>query len=164
MITINNKEQLIKNGGTRLNRKARTLALRSLESALNAIDPKKIIKSKLSLKDPKLEINGYSFDLKKFRNIYVVGGGKASGPMAEALEQILGKRITAGFVNILHGSKHKTKIVELHEASHPIPDQSGVEGTQRMLEIAEQSKKDDFVICLVSGGGSSLMPLPRGQI
>lgn len=164
MITINNKEQLIKNGGTRLNRKARTLALRSLESALNAIDPKKIIKSKLSLKDPKLKINGYSFDLKKFRNVYVVGGGKASGPMAEALEQILGKRITAGFVNIPHGSKHKTKIVELHEASHPIPDQSGVEGTQRMLEIAEQSKKDDFVICLVSGGGSSLMPLPRGQI
>lgn len=164
MITINNKEQLIKNGGTQLNRKARTLALKSLESAVNAADPRQIIKSRLSLKNSVLKVNGHSFDLKKFRNVYVVGGGKASGSMAEALEQILGKHITAGFVNIPHGSKHKTKIVKLHEASHPIPDQSGVEGTQRILEIAEQAKKEDLLICLVSGGGSSLMPLPRDGI
>jgi glycerate 2-kinase len=164
MITIDNQEQLIKNGGTRLNRKARKLALRSLESALNAVDPKQIMKSKLSLKESKLKVNGYSFDLKKFRNVYVIGGGKASGPMAEALERILGKRITAGFVNIPQSNKHKTKIIKLHEASHPIPDQTGVKGTQRMLEIAEQAKKEDLVICLVSGGGSSLMPLPRDGI
>jgi glycerate 2-kinase len=164
MITINNKEQLIKNGETQLNRKARTLVLKSLESAVNAVDPGQIVKSRLSLKNSMLKVNGYSFDLEKFRNVYVVGGGKASGSLAEALEQILGKHITAGFVNIPHGNKHKTKIVELHEASHPIPDQSGVEGTQRMLEIAEHAKKDDLVICLVSGGGSSLMPLPRDGI
>lgn len=164
MVTINNKEQLIENGETRLNRKARTLALKSLESALNAVDPAQIIKSKLSLKNSILKVNSYSFDLNKFKNVYVVGGGKASGSMAEALEHILGKYVTIGLVNVPHGSKHQTKIIELHESSHPIPEESGVEGTRRMLEIAEQAEEDDLVICLISGGGSSLMPLPRGEI
>lgn len=164
MITINNKEQLIENGGTQLNQKARALALKSLESALNAVDPKQIVKSKLRLENSILRINGYSFDLKKFRNIYVVGGGKASGSMAEALERVLTNRITDGLVNVPHGSSHKTEIIKLHGASHPIPDQEGVKGTHRMLEIAERAKKDDFIICLISGGGSSLMPLPRGEI
>ena len=112
MITIKDKERLIENGGTQLNQKARTLAIKSLEYALNAVDPKKIIKSKLSLKKSILKVNGYSFDLKKFQNIYVVGGGKASGSMAEALEQILGKHLTNGLVNIPYGSKHKTEIIK----------------------------------------------------
>ncbi len=164
MITIKNKEKLAKNGETPLNRKARALALRSLEYALNMADPEQIIKSKLLLKNSTLHVNGHSFDLRKFRNVYVLGGGKASGLMAEALEQILGEYVTNGLVNIPHGSKPDTKIIKLHDASHPVPDETGVEGTRRMLEIAEQAKEDDLVVCLISGGGSSLMPLPRGKI
>jgi glycerate 2-kinase len=164
MITIKNKEQLIKNGATQLNRKARRLVLKSLESALKAVDPKQIIQSKIVLKDSTLHVNGYSFDTKRFKSVYVIGGGKASGLMAEALEQIMGSHITKGIVNVPRGSKEKTDIIELHEASHPIPDRSGVEGTRRMVEIAEQAEEDDLIICLISGGGSSLMPLPRGEI
>jgi len=164
MITIENKEQLVKNGVTQLNRKARALALKSLESALHAVDPKRLMKSKLSLKNSILKVNQYSFNLKKFKNVYVIGGGKASGSMAETLEQILGRHITNGLVNIPRGNKHKTELIKLREASHPIPDKSGVEGTRRMLKIAEQAKKEDLVICLISGGGSSLMPLPRSGI
>jgi glycerate-2-kinase len=164
MITIKNEEQLIRNGDTQLDRNARALALKSLESALNAVDPKRIIKSKLSLKNSTLHVNGHSFNLKRFKKIYVVGGGKASGSMAEALEEVLGKRIQKGFVNVPRGSRHETNIIELHEASHPIPDEAGVEGTRCMLEMAEQAKEDDLLICLISGGGSSLMPLPRGGI
>jgi len=164
MITIENKEQLVKNGVTQLNRKARILALESLESALNAVDPKQLMKSKLLLKKSLLKVNRYSFDLKKFKNVYVVGGGKASGSMAETLEHVLGQYITKGLVNIPHGSERKTESIKFQEASHPIPDKSGVEGTRRMLEIAEQAEKEDLVICLISGGGSSLMPLPRNGI
>jgi glycerate-2-kinase len=164
MVTIKNKEQLVKNGETPLDRKARQLALGSLESAVKAVDPKQIIESKLVLKNSTLKVDKYSFDLKKLKHIYVVGGGKASGSMAEALEQILGNRITRGSVNIPRGNKPKTSIIKLHEASHPIPDESGVKGTRIMLDIAEQAEKDDLVICLISGGGSSLMPLPSGEI
>jgi glycerate-2-kinase len=164
MIAIKNKEQLIKNGRSQSNQKARALALESLESALNAVDPEEIIRSKLLLKNSTLNVDRYSFNLKQFQNIYVVGGGKASGLMAEAVEQILGDLVTNGHVNVPYGSKHNTEIIKLHEASHPIPDETGVKGTRRMLKIAEQATKDDLIICLISGGGSSLMPLPRRGI
>jgi glycerate 2-kinase len=164
MIVISNKEQLVKNGETEFNQKARVLALESLESALNAVDPEQIIRSRLLLKNSVLKVDGYSFDLTQFQSIHVVGGGKASGSMAEAVEQVLGNLVTNGHVNVQHGNKHKTEIIKLHEASHPIPDESGVKGTRRMLKIVEQAKKDDLIICLISGGGSSLMPLPRGEI
>lgn len=164
MITIKNKKQLIKNGKTKLNQKARTIILQSFEFALNAVDPKKIIASKISMKNSNLHINGCSFNLKKIKNIYVIGGGKASGSMAEALEKILRKRIKEGVVNVPYDSRHKTEIIELHEANHPIPDEAGVRGTRYMLQIVEQAKVDDLIICLISGGGSSLMPLPRKGI
>jgi glycerate 2-kinase len=164
MISIKNKEKLIENGRTTLNRRARALALKSLEIAVNAVDPKKLIESKLVLKNNILSVNGHSFDLNKFKHVYVVGGGKASGTMAEALEQTLNKHITDGLVNIPRGNRHKTHAIETHEASHPIPDETGVEGTRKMLTIAEKAEQDDLVICLISGGGSSLMPLPRGEI
>jgi len=164
MTKITNKNQLIKKGNTELIRKARTLALESLEHALNAADPKQMIKSKLSLKNSNLRVNGHSFDLKNFRNIYVIGGGKAASAMAEALEEKLGNHITTGIVNVPHGSKQKTRIIKLHGASHPLPDNAGTAGTRQMLTIAEQAEKDDLIICLISGGGSSLMPLPRSNI
>jgi len=164
MITVRKKDELIRNGETRLNRKARKLALNCLEAAVNSVDPKQIIKSRLLLKNSTLKVDQYSFDLKKFRHVYVVGGGKASGSMATALEQILGSHITCGLVNVPKTEVNKTEIISLHAASHPIPDESGVEGARRMLEIAEKAEKDDLIICLISGGGSSLMPLPRGEI
>ncbi len=164
MIEIENREQLVNNGGTQLDRKARELALRALEAALRAADPKQIVKSKVVLRDSVLKVDEYSFDLKRFKSVYVVGGGKASGSMAEALEQVLGRRITAGIVNVLHGSSNRTSVVKLHEANHPVPDEAGVEGTRKMLDLAEAATADDLVICLISGGGSSMMPLPRGGI
>jgi glycerate-2-kinase len=161
---IRNKDQLIQNGGTELDLKARRLALESLEHALSAVDPKRTIETRLTLKNAKLSVDKYSFDLNKFKHVYVIGGGKASGSMAQGLEHVLNGRITKGFVNVPHGAKQETEIVELHGANHPVPDEAGVKGTRVMLEIAEQAEKDDLIICLISGGGSSLMPLPRGDI
>ncbi len=164
MLAIKNKTRLIENGGTQVNRRARKLALESLEACLNAVDPKQMIKTNVVLDGSVLKVGGHSFDLRRFESIYVVGGGKASGSMAEALETILGDRITDGLVNVPHGTKNKTKRINLHGASHPFPDEAGVKGTQAMLSIVEQAERNDLIICLVSGGGSSLMPLPRGQI
>ncbi len=164
MNQIKNKPLLVENGKTELTKKTRKLALQSLEAAVNAVDPKRLLHSKLVLEKSRLQVGNFSFDLEKFRNIYVVGGGKASGSMAEALEELLGKRIRTGFVNVPYGSKHKTRVVKLHEASHPVPDQAGVEGTQQIIGTAQHAEEDDLVICLISGGGSSLMPLPRDTI
>jgi glycerate-2-kinase len=164
MAVIKNLEQLVQNGRSQTDRKARELALKSFEAAVRAVDPKMLINSKLVLKNSILKVDSYTFNLNQFKNIYVIGGGKASGSMAEALEALLGGRITEGLVNVPKGSKHKTEIVKLNEASHPVPDESGVEGVKRMLELAEKAGENDLVICLISGGGSSLMPLPRDGI
>lgn len=164
MVVIKNREELINNGETQRDKMARELAIKSLESALKAADPRQIIKSRLLLRDSVLRVDEYSFDLGKFKSVYVVGGGKASGSMAEALEKVLGRRITAGFVNVLHGETNKTSIIKLHGANHPVPDEAGVEGTRKMFDLVEAATADDLVICLISGGGSSMMPLPRGGI
>ncbi|MGQ9538853.1 MAG: glycerate kinase type-2 family protein [Candidatus Bathycorpusculaceae bacterium] len=164
MVNIKNREQLIRNGETRLDKEARELALKSLEAAIKAADPKLIIKSKVLLEGASLRVGGYIFDLEKFENIYVVGGGKASGSMAEAVEALLCKKITEGVINVPRGSKHQTSIIRLNEASHPVPDECGVEGAKRMLEMAEKAGEKDLLLCLISGGGSSLMPLPRDGV
>lgn len=160
---IKNKIQLT-NKGSESTRKARTLALDSYEAALNTVKPDKLIKSNIVLQSPFLKVDNLSFDLRTFKNIYVVGGGKASGEMAAALEHILGKWIKKGIVNVPRGSAPRTEIITLNQASHPIPNQLGVEGTKKMLKIAEQATQDDLLICLISGGGSSLMPLPREEL
>ncbi|MCJ7763108.1 DUF4147 domain-containing protein, partial [Candidatus Bathyarchaeota archaeon] len=90
MTRIINKNQLIKKGSTELVRKARALALGSLEHALSTVDPKQLVKSKLLLEGSNLRVNEHMFNLKKLHNVYVIGGGKASGLMAEALEEKLG--------------------------------------------------------------------------
>lgn len=160
MNEIKNLNVLVENGKTDLTKKARKIALKSIQAALNAADPKNLLRNKVVLKQSSLYIDQLTFDLEKLRNIYVIGGGKASGSMAEALEEILGNYIRAGVVNVPYGDQSKTHIIKLQKASHPTPDQAGVKGAQQMVKIAQQAEKDDLLICLLSGGGSSLMPLP----
>jgi len=160
---IKNKTQLV-NKGNESTRNTRLLILDSYEAALNAVKPEKLIKSKIFFQTPILKIENLTFDLRSFKNIYVVGGGKASGEMAVALEHILGKWIKKGIVNVPRGNGPRTNNIILNQASHPLPDQSGLEGTRQMLKIAEQATQDDLMICLISGGGSSLMPMPREEL
>lgn len=158
---IKNKTALIENGKTEALKKARQLVLESYQSALNAVQPGKLIQSALTINGSILKVESSIYDLQTFRHIYVVGGGKAGGEMAEALEQILGKWITKGIVNVPKETKTKTEKIVLNEASHPVPDQAGIWGAKQMLQIAKQAGEGDLLICLISGGGSSLLPMPR---
>lgn len=164
MIRIRNIERLIGNGETSLLCNARRIALQMLENAVNAVDPHSVIKSKVSLSGSILNVERFRYDLSKYRHVYVVGGGKASGAMAEALDDIMGSHVTEGTINVPYGSQCKTSSIAINEASHPIPDESGVRGAQKILDIAEKAGKNDFIIFLISGGGSSLLPLPRGKV
>lgn len=107
-----------------------------------------------------LNIGGISCNLDRFDGVYVVGAGKAGAMMAGAMESILGDRLTGGAVNVKYGHTAPLTYVELIEAGHPIPDAAGVEGTERIVELLERLGEDDLVFCLLSGGGSALMPLP----
>jgi glycerate-2-kinase len=166
MVKVLNKQELLGNAFSSTNRKAREIVLDAIEALLDEVDPKKVVKSHVRLANETLIVGEKSFDLSSFNNILVVGGGKASGFMAEALEEILGDRIKRGLIVVPKGTsgKYKTKRTAFHEASHPIPDNSSVEGARKIVNLVSHAKENDLVICLISGGGSSLMALPRTGI
>ena len=165
MVVIKNEQELLKNAKSSLNRKARQIAINALNAALEASDPSSIIKSKIKVEKNVLKVDGFSFNLNDFRNVFVVGGGKASGAMAETLETLLGDRIKDGAVTVPYDLKaYNVKRIKLEHASHPVPDLAGVKGTKRILDLVSQAEENDLVICLLSGGGSSLMPQPREGI
>jgi hydroxypyruvate reductase len=142
-------------------RKARkALALDLLQAALAAVDPAAAIRRFVAREGDLLRVGDRLYDLRQYERIFVVGGGKAGAPMAQAIEEILGDRITAGLVNVKYGYTAPTRLIELNQAGHPIPDEKGVAGTQRMVELLKQAGERDLVICLISGGGSALMVLP----
>lgn len=103
-------------------------------------------------------------DLDKFRRIFVVGGGKATAPMARALEELLRERITEGLINVKYGFAEPLERTGIVEADHPVPDHSGVEGTGRIMELLGRAGAEDLVFSLISGGGSALLPQPAGRI
>jgi len=161
LVAIKNEQELLKNAKSSLDRRARRLAINAVNDALEAADPKNIIRSKVRLEKNSLKIGGLSFDSNEFKNVFVVGGGKASGCMAEAVEELLGDRIKGGAVNVPYACPpYETKRVKLEYASHPVPDIAGVRGAKRILDLTSEAEENDLIICLLSGGGSSLMPQP----
>ncbi len=162
-VKIRNGEEILSNASTAIDREARKIALNAIEKALESVDPKGLVRSRVKLLNDKLIINNDIFELKSFRRIFVVGGGKASGHMAEALEEIFNGRIVDGIIVVPRGTaeRFKTEIIRFHEASHPIPDQSSVEGARKIVDLAKEADENDLVLCLISGGGSSLMAYPR---
>jgi glycerate 2-kinase len=89
----------------------------------------------------------------------VIGAGKASAEMARALEAHWTGPLS-GLVVTRYGHGAETKHIEIVEASHPVPDQAGADAAVRMLDLVKGLTADDLVIALISGGGSSLLPLP----
>lgn len=162
MVEIRNKNRLLDNASSPLNRGAREIALATIEKALDSVDPRNLIRSRVILNGDVLEIDSNSFQLSDYDRIFVIGGGKASGFMAEALEEILGDWIKSGVVVIPHGTsnQYKTNRIGLHEAAHPIPDGHSIAGARKIADTAAQFEEDDLAICLISGGGSSLMAMP----
>lgn len=163
---IQNFESLISNNRSTTESKARRFMLELLDFGLNSVLPQNIILKSVKLIKDTLHIKNFKVKLSQIKNIYVVGAGKASGAMAEGLEQILNSRITAGLINIPKGTKdrYKTHIIQLNEATHPIPSEAGVLGAQKIIELVKQANAEDLVIALFSGGGSALLTYPVNSI
>jgi glycerate 2-kinase len=94
--------------------------------------------------------------------VVVVGAGKASARMAEAVEAMWGPQ--AGIVITRDGHARPTAGIEIAEAAHPVPDARGIDATRRILELVDRCRSGDLVLALISGGGSALMVQPAGAI
>jgi hydroxypyruvate reductase len=91
--------------------------------------------------------------------LIVIGAGKASAAMARAVEQHWPGELS-GLVVTRYGYAVPCQRIEIVEASHPVPDAAGLAAAQAILERVQGLREDDLVLCLISGGGSSLLPLP----
>lgn len=138
----------------------RRFALKIFRAALDAADPVAAVLRHVCVSQDTLIVGRRRYRLDSFRNIYVVGAGKASAAMAQAVEKLLGRRITGGLINVKYGHTGPLRRIELNECGHPVPDEAGVRGARRIAALLESAGKDDLVLCLISGGGSALLPSP----
>lgn len=93
----------------------------------------------------------------------VIGAGKASAAMAKALEDSWPEHLRdqlSGLVVTRYDYAVECQYLEIVEAAHPVPDAAGEQAAKRILSLVQNLSADDLVICLISGGGSSLLSLP----
>ncbi|HXP84567.1 MAG TPA: glycerate kinase [Bryobacteraceae bacterium] len=135
-------------------------ALAIFRAALDAADPEQAVAHHLHFDGRTLRAGSHRYALSAFDRVQVIGAGKASARMARAVERILGARLAGGLINVPDGTGAKLRRVRLNSCGHPVPDQRGMDGAQRILEIARQAGPRDLLICVISGGASALLPLP----
>lgn len=140
----------------RLRQDAHTL----FQAGLVAVDPMEAIKRHVSLEGSLLQVGDRQYDLDGFDRVFVVGAGKAGASMSKAIEELLPGRINTGIVVVKHDHLLPTRTIELVEAGHPLPDEDGTVGARRITELVRTATGEDLVICLLSGGGSALLPAP----
>ena len=139
-------------------------ARRIFHAALEASDPARAILRHVRVSRGRLIAGSGSYRLDSFGRVFVVGAGKAGAAMAQAVERLLGDSIDAGLINVKYGYLARLRRIELNECGHPVPDEAGERGAQRIAATAQAAQSDDLVICLMSGGGSALMPSPAPPI
>ncbi len=132
--------------------------------AIVSVDPERAINTHVHLSGETLTVCGCPIELSTYQRIYVIGAGKASARMAEALERILSGRITGGVVSVLKGQPVRSKYLEVIEAEHPLPGEGSLQAAAKSLKLMQSLGEDDLVLCLISGGASALWSLPADGI
>tara|TARA_R110002124_G_scaffold64985_2_gene177863 strand:- start:684455 stop:685729 length:1275 start_codon:yes stop_codon:yes gene_type:complete len=129
------------------------MLLRSLyDAAVDAAQPEKSIPDFM----PQPPKNG---------RVFIIGAGKASAQMAQAFERNWPHHKThplSGVVITRYGYGAACDYVDILEASHPVPDQAGLDATAQLIQFIKDAQltADDLVVCLISGGGSALLVQP----
>lgn len=144
--------------------RARTLLARLFQAGLQAVDPYEAVRRQVRIRRGRLTIGSQHYSIQQLNRIVVVGAGKASGRMAQALERQLGARIETGLVVVKYGHGAPTKTIRIIEAGHPVPDNAGLQAGRKIMALIGTLRPDDLLIVLLSGGASSLLPAPASGI
>lgn len=137
------------------------------KAGVAAVDSARLVRAAVKREGSLLEVCHEQFDLTSSGRLIVVGAGKAGGGMALGLEKALPAEVldtkVEGWINVPADCVRPLRRIHLH-AARPAglnePTESGVLGSQRILELVESLNDDDLCLVLISGGGSALLPLP----
>jgi glycerate 2-kinase len=130
-------------------------------AGLAAADPQRAVRRELELEDGAILTGGKRFEP---RRVFVLAAGKAAGAMAEAAKELLGKKVSGGLVVTKDGHDPGPEGFETVFASHPEPDERGVEAARRVQDLAESLGEEDLLLALISGGASALLADPAASI
>ncbi|XP_046973110.1 glycerate kinase [Vanessa cardui] len=144
--------------------------LQIFKSSVSAVLPENLIKKSINYSPvtQKLSIGGENYNLEK-KNVYIIGAGKAVQNMAIEMENMLNSKIKQGIISIPTGSI-KTKLSEnnniqyLEGAKNNLPDETAMTTTRKIKDLVSKLTHDDFLLVLLSGGGSALLSLPKEPI
>ncbi len=132
--------------------------LEILDYGLECTRPKEAVKRSLSLQGDYLFIQGVNFDLTKFKSICVIGIGKSSGQACEALEEILGEKLSFGYcIDVVPAS---LRTIALTIGEHKTLVKRNFSFSNAVVSSLRNLEKDDLVIAIISGGGSALFSYP----
>lgn len=134
------------------------------KSALNAVEPYYALLRFVCVEENQLIANSTAYNLKKIKRIIVIGAGKAAAPMSQAVEKILEDKLDDSIIIVKYGHAKPLRRIKQIEAGHPIPDANGMKGTKKIIELLKGVDKNTLVICLFSGGASSLLVSPLDGI
>mgnify|MGYP000707679047 CR=1 FL=1 len=148
-------------GPDNVTRRLKKEAVDIFMAGLSAVEPRAAIRKHCKLTSDLLQVGSQTYDLASYRNIFIIGAGKATAPMAMEVENILGERLSGGVISVKYHHGLNLERVHVIEAGHPVPDQNGITGAVAISKIAESAGENDLVICLISGGGSALMVSPE---
>lgn len=147
---------------------------RLTDAALSAVAPDGAVLRHLHLDGGKLTLidesgaPAWSGRLDAYRRIRVLGAGKGAAPMAAALENLLGDRISDGLVIVKYGHDlpegQRTRHIRIKEGGHPVPDEAGAAAAGEIVDMARDSREDDLVLCTFTGGASALTPALHPEI
>ncbi len=129
-------------------------------AGLDAVDPREAVSRALRREGDEVVVAGRDLRLDDYERVFLIGAGKAGAPMAAAMEEILGDRLTDGRITVKYGHTVPLARVVTREAGHPIPDEQGIAGAEEIVSVAQEAGERDLVFCVISGGGSALLVSP----
>lgn len=132
------------------------------EAALHAARPEVCIQRAIQPTDDGFIVCGEEIRVRG--RLFVIGAGKAGAGMAQVVDRMFSGRIAAGLVITKYGHALPTEQIQVFEAGHPVPDRAGELAVEGMREILHDLDEEDVVLCLLSGGGSALLPLPADGV
>lgn len=154
---IRNAEELLSHGDV----ESRRIVLEVTDEVLRRLDSYYRLRSFIRLEGNTLHIGRRQLNLDDYGRVYVFCAGKASNHMARAFEDILGDRLAQGVVIVkIREETDVFQRMELFVGGHPLPNEGSIEGSRRMLEIADQMEADDLFLVGLSGGCTALMGYP----
>ena len=141
-------------------------------AGVRRVDPEKMVGARLGLRGETLTVDAaggeVSIDLEQFRELRLLGVGKAAGAMARGVEALLGERLAGGVAVTKRGHERRAggglRRIRLLEAGHPVPDRGSVAAGRGLAAECRRAGEDTLLINVVSGGGSALLAAPAEGI